>query len=830
MPTERELGLGAVELFDMLPDPMWIFDRATLHVLEANLAASRVFGYSRSQLLRKSILDLRPVDDAHAIRDAMANLADGETAGGVWRIVTASGEIRHVDFHWRTIIFKARPSVLASARDVTELVAAQQEKSQLLEETQRLRSAAEQAAVHFRSLFEAVPGKFLVLEPGQYEIVAVSDAYLAATMRRREEIKGKPLFEAFPDDPGENTADGVRNLKASLDRVRDTGFTDQMAVQRYPIPRPAEQGGGFEERYWNPVNTPVFGPDGELSFIIHRVEDVTELVQSGALVAGRPAIAQGDASGTAALDIVLRSQELKLANTRLKEQETNLRMAKRLLNLGIWKLDCSSGALTWSDTMFNMLGLDRSTFQPTIQAYLNMVHPEDQDATRAFVEHMKQPEAPTRAFEHRLIDTKGSIIYVRGSAEQTQTPDGLQVVGVMQNITERRDLEARLRQAQKLEAVGHLTGGIAHDFNNILTVILGNSELLIDMLQDQPDLLSMAQMTASAAERGAQLTNRLLAFARRQALEPKPVNLNQVLAGMDGLLRRVLSEDIELELVQSAGMGVIEVDPGQLETAVLNLVINARDAMQKKGGRLTIETGRAHLDTDYVLHNPEASTGDYLFLSVSDTGCGMTPDVQARAFEPFFTTKEVGKGSGLGLSMVYGFVRQSGGYAKIYSEPGEGTSVKLYFPAASAAVGQVCVKPDQPTFMVGGTEHILVVEDDKPVQQNLVAQLKDLGYRVSVADNGPQALELLASLPDVDLLFTDIIMPAGMNGRELAEQAQTMRPGLRVLFSSGYTNNALVHQGRLDHGVQLLGKPYHRQELATKVRSVLDTPPEDTKR
>jgi CheY-like chemotaxis protein len=298
------------------------------------------------------------------------------------------------------------------------------------------------------------------------------------------------------------------------------------------------------------------------------------------------------------------------------------------------------------------------------------------------------------------------------------------------------------------------------------------------------------------------------------------VDINKLVAGMDALLRRTLGEDIDVEIVRGGGLWIAEVDPGQLEGALLNLAINARDAMPG-GGRLTIETANARLDDSYAATHGEVIAGQYAVISVSDTGTGMTPEVLERAFDPFFTTKDVGRGSGLGLSMVYGFVKQSGGHAKIYSEVGEGTTVKLYFPRVHDGV-ESGAESSVPVEILGGTEHILVVEDDEMVRSHLVAQLEGLGYRVTSANEGPAALALLRAHQNVDMLFTDVVMPGGMNGRELADACRAMRPGLKVLFTSGYSENAIVHQGRLDHGVHLLGKPYRRQDLAAKVRKVLD--------
>ncbi len=392
-------------------------------------------------------------------------------------------------------------------------------------------------------------------------------------------------------------------------------------------------------------------------------------------------------------------------------------------------------------------------------------------------------------------------------------------ISVQRDITERKEIEHQLREAQKMEAVGHLTGGIAHDFNNLLTVILGNAELLSEELTD-PKLRKMAEVSVSAAERGAQLTGRLLAFARRRPLDPKPTEVNGLIEAIQPLIRRTLPENIEIDVVLDPNICIVEIDAGELDTALLNLVVNARDAMPN-GGKLIIETSRVVLDAAYADRHLDVNPGEHVMICVSDTGKGMDPETRRRAFEPFFTTKDVGMGSGLGLSMVFGFTKQSGGHIKIYSELGEGSSVKLYFPRLrnQRKTSFQNVVEGSPR---GGTEHILIAEDDDLVREHLRNQLISLGYQVSVSMSGPEALDILNAHESIDLLLTDIIMPGGMNGRELAEIAQSTRPSLRVLFTSGYTENAIVHQGRLDPGVVLLSKPYTRMELATKVRRVLD--------
>ncbi len=383
------------------------------------------------------------------------------------------------------------------------------------------------------------------------------------------------------------------------------------------------------------------------------------------------------------------------------------------------------------------------------------------------------------------------------------------------------DLNQKLQQSQKMEAIGQLTGGVAHDFNNLLTVILGNAEMLVEQLEDRPELLALAETMMRATERGASLTRSLLAFARRQPLEPRSIDVNQLLLQMENLLHRALGEHIECRFVLGRETRPAMIDPAQLEAAILNLALNARDAMPG-GGRLTVETASVHLDEVYAERNDDVEPGDYVMVAVADSGTGMSKEVLAHAIEPFFTTKDVGKGTGLGLSMVYGFVKQTGGHIKIYSEVGEGTSVKLYLPRSSLPLADVARA--EKALPRGRGETILAVEDDDMVRDHVAAELKALGYEVLTAHSGADALQLLRSDAKIDLLFSDVVMPGGMSGPQLAEQALRLRPGLRVLYTSGYTENTVIHQGRVDPGVQLLNKPYRRQDLAVKLRAVLQTP------
>jgi signal transduction histidine kinase len=391
----------------------------------------------------------------------------------------------------------------------------------------------------------------------------------------------------------------------------------------------------------------------------------------------------------------------------------------------------------------------------------------------------------------------------------------------------RREAEDMLRQSQKMEAIGQLTGGVAHDFNNLLTIISGNLEIAERSMRSWGDgtrerLTRVIANAANGAQRAAMLTQRLLAFARRQPLDPRLTNVNVLLAGMSDFFRRTLGENIDLEFVGGAGLWQVEVDPSQMEAAILNLVVNAKDAMAGKG-KLTIETGNAFIDESYSRQNADIPVGQYVQIAVSDTGSGMSRDVQQKAFDPFFTTKQPGQGTGLGLSQAYGFVKQSGGHVKIYSEENEGTTIKIYLPRALVAAS-AARESHVPVVGSLGSETILVVEDEADVRSYLVETLQDLNYRVREAADAATALALIDSEPfHIDLLLTDIVMP-GMNGRQLADELLRRQHNIKVLFMTGYSRNAIVHQGRLDPGVSMLQKPLTEAMLAAKIRDILDKP------
>ncbi len=506
---------------------------------------------------------------------------------------------------------------------------------------------------------------------------------------------------------------------------------------------------------------------------------------------------------------------------QLRESQERFLLATKATNDVIWDWDMVAGIYWCNENLELMFGHDPEQMKPGPQFWIDRIQKEDRKRVQESFYGALEGSARTWTEEYCYPHANGNVATVvdRGFIIRNTEGKAVRMLGSMIDVTAERDMEIRLRQVQKLEAIGQLTGGVAHDFNNLLTVILGNAEMLGADLGDRHDLRRLAKMIETTAERGAELIKRLLAFSRTQTLEPRLVDVGDLMNGIESLLRRTLTSNIDIAFNRSGRRWKTEIDPSQLESAILNLTLNARDAMPD-GGVLTIDIANADLD-EAAASGADVTPGEYVMITVTDTGEGITADVMARIFEPFFTTKDVGDGSGLGLSMVYGFVKQSGGHITIDSAPGEGTSVKLYFPrSAGPDVGTEVQRPKN--MIVGGNETILVVEDDALVREHLINQLKGLGYEVIGAASGPNAMELLQKVPQIDLLFTDLMLPDGMNGRQLGATVQEIRPEVKVLFTSGYTDQAMVDREGLDPDLELLRKPYRREQMAAKVRKVLD--------
>lgn len=597
--------------------------------------------------------------------------------------------------------------------------------------------------LNFQAWFESAPGLYLVLSP-TLSIVGATDAYLHATMTVREEILGRHIFKALPDNPDEPGATGEHNLLASLTRVIESHKPDAMPIQKYDVRRPAAEGGGFEERYWSPLNTPVLGPDGELLYIIHRVDDVTEFVLMQQAGKDREELANALMSRTRQMEaeIFERSRQVAEANRQLTKANETLGMMYHQIEL-------------------SLAGVNE---EPLLDARYTTIAPE---------------EMPAR---------------------------------VRQLIVNHKNLEEQLRQSQKMEAVGRLAGGVAHDFNNLLTVIAGYAGLL---RESQPGGNSSPELAEieKAVDRAASLTQKLLAFSRKQVRQPRAMDLNTVVSGLEELLRRLLGEKVQLLTAPGGGLHLVKADPHQIEQVIMNLALNARDAMPD-GGRLLIETSNVEL------HAPLRSLppGSYVMLRVSDTGHGMDADTAGRVFEPFFTTKDAGKGTGLGLSIVFGIMEQSGGLVTVESAPGAGASFQIYLPRAEAGGEELSPQRTvkQPAREPGT---ILVVEDETPLRNLISTVLSTAGHRVLVAGDGDHALALASAQTALDLVLTDMVM-AGMSGPQLVARLHAARPGLPVVYMSGY-DRELADQKSLEGTASFLSKPFTPGTLLAKVAEIL---------
>jgi len=528
------------------------------------------------------------------------------------------------------------------------------------------------------------------------------------------------------------------------------------------------------------------------------------------------------------------SAERQRAMAQLAEtEETFRRLVDGVKDYAIFMLDTKGYVTSWNSGAVRLEGY---TAEEAIGSHFSRFYlPDDQQAgipEKALLEATTTGKHEAEAWRVRK---DGSRFWASVMIDPLHDEAG-HLIGfaeITRDITEKRQAEealeqaqAALAQAQKLDAIGQLTGGVAHDFNNLLAAILGSLELLERELGPVTArghrLLGVVRQ---AADRGAMLTTRLLAFSRKQTLTPQPTDLNKLVAGLSELLRRTLGEQIVIETVLAGGLWQVLIDQNQMESSILNLALNARDAMPK-GGKLTIETGNTYLDTDYAQAHSEVQAGQYVLVAVSDNGIGMSPQVMSRAFEPFFTTREQGKGTGLGLSQVFGFAKQSGGHIKLYSEPGDGTTVKIYLPRHTAVIAMPEGSKQEPSAIPPARgELVLVVEDDPQVRFFSAAALTQFGYRVLEAADPNTALAILAAEPKVDLLFTDVGLP-GMNGRILADRAKSIAPQIKVVFTTAYAQNAVVHHGLLDAGVNLLPKPFTIERLARMCRAVLEGVPD----
>ncbi len=640
-----------------------------------------------------------------------------------------------------------------------------------------------------RTLFERAPGFMCVMRGPTHVFEFMNQAYLQLIGHR--DVVGQPVRAALPEVEGQGFFELLDQAYASGEPF--VGANMSVDLQRAP-------GGPLEQRFINLVYQPIVDADGAVTGIFAEGQDVTEQVRSEAALR--------------ALNADLERQVIERTQARGVTWQVSPDLLGALNAKGYFE--------TSNPAWQTMLGWSEE--EVASMSIFELLHPDDVERTRAGFA-LTQIGQPAIRFPNRYRCKDGSYRWI----SWVGIPEDGMVYCSGRDITEEKAAEAELhiaqealRQSQKMEAVGQLTGGIAHDFNNLLAGISGNLELL-DLHIGKGRVTGLSRYidgAQNAARRAAALTQRLLAFSRRQTLDPKPTDVNRLIAGMEDLIRRTVGPAIAVEVVGAGGLWPTRIDQSQLENALLNLCINARDAMVD-GGRVTIETANKWLD-DRAARERELPPGQYISLCVTDTGTGMTPDVIAQAFDPFFTTKPMGQGTGLGLSMIHGFVRQSGGQVRIYSELGQGTTMCLYLPRYAGALEDDAEDATRDRLDPGHGEVVLVIDDEPVVRELVVEVLEDAGYRVLQAIDGPAGLRVLESDARIDLLITDVGLPGGLNGRQVADAARTTRPELRTLFITGYAENAAVGNGHLDPGMEVITKPFAVATLSSKVREMLD--------
>jgi two-component system cell cycle sensor histidine kinase/response regulator CckA len=756
-------------LFEANPLPMWVYDLETFGFLAVNDAAVNHYGFSRDEFLGMTIKDLRPSEEVPALTSNIARITDGLGEAAVWRHRKKDGATISVEITSHTLDFAGRPARVVLAVDVTEFKRAEEEREQLAAKIENQRQ-------RLNNIVASVPGvvweAWSQPDEATQRINFVSNYVETMLGYTVEEWLSTPNFWLtiiHPDD----------KERAADEAARTFANGGNSTVEFRWLTRDGRE-------VWVESNYVVIADDQ-----------------------GRPVGLRG---------VTTNFSDRKRAEAALRESEERYRDLVENARDIIFSYD-----LKGNYTSINKAGEQITGYTREEVLTLNLAH------TIALEDLPKAQELITSQIAREKVTTCEMVIIAKDGRRiavevnnklvfQNGVPVGVQ--GIARDVTERKQLEDQLRQSQKMESIGTLAGGIAHDFNNLLTAITGYSELALNSLGSNDALRPKIEEIRKAGQRAAGLTRQLLAFSRKQILQPKVLDLNTVIIGISKMLARVIGEDIELRMEVAGTLDQIKADPGQMEQILINLAVNARDAMPN-GGLLTIVTSNVHMGGKYVSQHVGSKAGHYVMLSVSDNGCGMDTETQARIFEPFYTTKEVGQGTGLGLSMVFGIVKQSGGTIWVYSEKGKGTNFKIYLPRVDDVVDAV----DAGEFRIlaaRGHETILLVEDEDMVRGLSKEVLENYGYEVIVAPNGQEGLRICEEFDRrIDLVITDVVMPK-MSGRELAERISALRPDTRVLYMSGFTDDTIVRNGVLVDNICFIQKPFSPDDLALKVREVLD--------
>ena len=871
-------------VFEKNPHPMWVYDTETLAFLAVNEAALRHYGYSREEFLSMTAVQLRPPEDIPRFHAYRVGPREQFHHSGIWRHLKKDGTLIEADIVVSDLLFQGRPARLVLSNDVTErrrmeasLVESEARLRTYLESASEgivvvgregriefVNAKTEEIFGYTRAELMGQRMEILLPEHLRAKHAAYRDSFVTEQRVRPTglgiDMEGRRKDGTeFSVEVGLSSVpvrDGVVQiafindittrkqaeaaLRESEQRFRNMVETtsdwvwevDENGVYTYVSPQVRQMLGYEQEEMLGKTPFDVMAPEegrrcreffqgaardarpfsGFENTVIHRSGRRVVLETNGVPFFD----SRGVFRGYRGIDRDISSR--READCALRESEASLARAQRIAHLGNWEEDMETGELRWSDEVYRIFQLPPG--EPlSHERFFELVHPEDRPAVRNAVQVALDKGTPY-SIDHRIVLPGGAECYVHEHAEVVRDPHGsVRLAGTVQDITEYKRLEDQLRQSQRMEAVGRLAGGVAHDFNNLLTIISGYSELLAAQLDPDSPMRKDVEEIIHAGERAASLTRQLLAFSRRQILQLRVFGLNAVVADLDKMLRRLIGEDVDLLTVLDPGLGTVKADPTQIEQVIMNLAVNARDAMPR-GGRLLIQTGNVHLDENYVRDHAEVQPGSYVMLAVTDNGIGMTAGTMSHIFEPFFTTKARDKGTGLGLSTVYGIVKQSGGSIFVYSEPGRGTTFKIYLPRVDEHAVVPHAAEGRP--LSRGAETVLVVEDEAGVRDLIRAILEGHGYHVLDADSGPEALEIVRRrAAPVHLMITDVVMP-GMSGGELAEMAHAIAPDMKVLFISGYTDEAVVQHGVLHAGIPFLQKPFTRHALAAKIRELLD--------